>query len=103
MTPAVACSSIKGFGDYVPLEEAVLTRDDKLQLYYEPSGYLYETVGKEYRVHFTQDARLHRRGQKAVLQSKEKILELQGQEQGAAREHLPLEHDRPQGPAARRV
>ena len=78
MTPAVACSKITGFGDYVPLDEAVLTRDDKLLVYYEPTGFLYETVGKEYRVHFTQDARIHRRGQKAALQSKDKLLDYKG-------------------------
>ena len=78
MSPAVACAKIKGFGDYVALDEPVLTRDDKLQVYYEPSGFAYELVGKEYRVHLTQEGRVHRRGQKAVLMSKEKLLDYQG-------------------------
>jgi hypothetical protein len=78
MSPAVACAKIKGFGDYVALDEPVLTRDDKLQVYYEPSGFAYETVGKEYRVHLTQEGRMHRRGQKAVIMSKEKLLDYQG-------------------------
>ncbi len=75
MSPAVACSRISGYEDFVPLPEAVLTRDDKMLIYYEPSGYEYETVGKEYRVHLVQDARIRRRGQKKVLQAKDKLLE----------------------------
>ena len=78
MTPAVACAKITAFGDFVPLDEAVVTRDDKLLVYYEPSGFLYETVGKEYRVHFIQDARIHRRGQRASLFSKDKLLDYTG-------------------------
>jgi hypothetical protein len=78
MSPAVACAKIKGFGDYVALDEPVLTRDDKLQVYYEPRGFVYETVGKEYRVHLTQEGRMHRRGEKAVIMSKEKLLDYQG-------------------------
>ncbi len=78
MTPAVVCAKITAFGDYVPLDEAVVTRDDKLLVYYEPSGFLYETVGKEFRVHFVQDARIHRRGQKAALFSKDKLLDYKG-------------------------
>ncbi len=78
MSDAIACSKITGYGDYVKLDEAVLTRDDKLLLYYEPSGYSYQTVGKEYRVHFVQDAKLRRRGQKAVIQSKDKLLDYKG-------------------------
>ena len=78
MSPAVACSTIKGFGDFVALPEPVLTRDDKLQVYYEPSGFKFEIIGKEYRVHLTQEGRVHRRGQKAVIMSKEKLLDYQG-------------------------
>lgn len=78
MRPAVACSKITGYGDYVPLNEPVLTRDDKLLVYYEPTGYTYEMVGKEYRVHLVQDGLIHRRGEKAILQSKEKLLDYVG-------------------------
>jgi hypothetical protein len=78
MTPAVVCSRITGYGDYVALDEPALTRDDKMLIYYEPSGYEYEVVGKEYRVHLVQDARIRRRGEKTVLQAKDKLLEYKG-------------------------
>ena len=78
MTKAVACSTVTGYGDFVPLDEAVLTRDDKLLLYYEPSGYAYEQVGREYHVHLIQDARVRRKGEKTVLQAKDKLLDYKG-------------------------
>ncbi len=78
MMPAVACESIAGFEDYVPLDEVVLTRDDKLLIYYRPIDFQHEQVGKEFRVHLVQDARLHKRGAKAVLQSKDKMVDYKG-------------------------
>src|SRR3954451_17651535 len=75
MTPAIACAKVTGYGDYVPLEEVVLTKDDKLLLYYEPSGFDYERVGSEYRVHLVQDGRVRRKGEKKVLQAKDKLLD----------------------------
>src|SRR5437899_1631695 len=78
MSEPVACSKIQAFGDYVELEDVVLTRDDKLLIYYEPSGYAYEVVGKEYRVHLVQDAKIRRRGKKPVIQAKDKILDYKG-------------------------
>ncbi len=78
MTPAIPCVSIAGFEDFVPLDEVVLTRDEKLLLYYKPRNYRHEVVGKEYRVHLVEDARIRRKGEKAVIQSKDKLLEYKG-------------------------
>lgn len=78
MTPAVACAKVNGYEDYVPLAEVVLTKDDKLLLYYEPSGFEFERVGREYRVHLVQDGRVRRKGEKKVLQSKDKLLDYKG-------------------------
>ena len=78
MSPAVVCAKITGYGDYVALEEVVLTRDDKLLIYYEPTGFATEKVGKEHRVHLIQDGRIRRRGEKKVLQSKDKLLDYKG-------------------------
>lgn len=76
VTPPVVCKEISGFGDYVPLPDAALTRDDKLLVYFTPVHYKTARVGKKYEAHFTQDGRIHRRGQKAVIWSRNKVLEL---------------------------
>lgn len=78
MTKAVACSKVNGFGDYVPLDEPALTRDDKMLVYYEVRGHEYEMAGKEYRVHLVQDARIRRRGETRILQSKDKMVDYAG-------------------------
>ena len=75
MSPAVACRSIDGFENYEPLPDASLTSDEKLLVYYRPLNYQVDHSGKTYKVHLVQDARLRRRGQKAVLQAKDKILD----------------------------
>lgn len=78
MTPAIACAKIGGYADFVPLDEPAVTRDDKLLIYYEVSGFDTRTVGKEYRVHLVQDAKIRRRGEKTVLRAKDKLVEYDG-------------------------
>ena len=75
MSPAVACRAINGYEDYEPLPDATLTSDEKLLVYYRPTGFRTEPVGDKFRAHFVQDARIRRRGQKAVLKSRMKLLE----------------------------
>ena len=78
MTPGIVCETVTGYEDYEKRKDAVLTRDEKLLVYYEPNGYDYALKDNEYRVHLVQDARIRRRGEKKVLQAKDKLLEYKG-------------------------
>jgi hypothetical protein len=75
MTPGVVCRSIDGYEDFEELPGAALTSDEKLVLYFRPLGYKIDLASGYYRAHLVQDAQIRKRGQKAVLQQKLKILE----------------------------
>jgi len=75
MSEAVACRSVQGFEDYEPLPDAALTSEEKLIIYYQPSGFQSAREGRTYRAHLTQDGQLRRRDSKVVLYRKEKMLE----------------------------
>jgi hypothetical protein len=74
MTPAVVCESVAGFRDYVTKDVQVVTRDDKLILYFEPTGFATEKVGRAHRVHLTEDVRLRKHGERKVLWQKDDLL-----------------------------
>ncbi len=76
MTRAIVCESVTGYGDFVERPDARLTADEKLVIYFEPRRFASERVKQQYQVHLSQDARLRRHGAKAVIQVKEKILDL---------------------------
>ncbi|MEO6810784.1 MAG: hypothetical protein ABI353_16840 [Isosphaeraceae bacterium] len=86
MTRALACESIKGYQDYVPRPEAALTKDEKLLVYYEPLNYAIEQdkTGM-YRAHFSQDARIRKRGAKIVLWKKDNLLDYEVKGNGPPR------------------
>jgi hypothetical protein len=73
MSPPIACKEITGFEDYVPLEPAALTSDEKLLFYFRPRNYKTERQGLKYRAHLSVDAKIRKRGDKAVLWSKPKF------------------------------
>jgi hypothetical protein len=75
MSQAVVCRSIDGYEAFEPLPDAALTSDEKLLVYYRPLGYQTVYESGFYHAHFTQDGEIHRRGQKAVLRQKKKLLE----------------------------
>ncbi len=75
MSRAVVCRSIDGYEAYEPLPDAALTSDEKLLVYYRPAGYLSVLVDGLYQAHFTQDAQIRKRGEKAVLRQKLKLLD----------------------------
>ena len=75
MSPAIACKSIEGYEDFEPLPDAALTSDEKLLVYYRPTGFRTEPVGDKFRAHLVQDAQIRRRGQKVVLKRRMKLLE----------------------------
>jgi hypothetical protein len=71
----VACISIDAYEQYEPLPGAELTSEEKLLVYYRPLHYKIERTGKTFRAHLTQDGEIHRRGEKAVLQRKEHMVD----------------------------
>jgi hypothetical protein len=75
MSQAVVCRSIDGFENYEPLPDAAQTSDEKLLVYYRPFGYQTAFVKGSYQAHFTQDAEIRRRGEKAIVRHKKKLLE----------------------------
>jgi hypothetical protein len=75
LTAPVACKEIKGYEDYVPLPRAALTSDEKLLVYFRPRHFKTAQNGDSYEAHFTQDGRIRRRGEKAVLWSKKNLLD----------------------------
>jgi hypothetical protein len=76
MSKAVACRSIDGFENYEPLPGAALTSDDKLLVYYRPLNYRVERNGATLHLHLVQDGQIRRRGEKAVLMAKQKMLDV---------------------------
>lgn len=75
MSKGVVCRTIDGYEDYAPLPDAAQTSEEKLLVYYRPLRFRVEKNGKLYRAHLTQDGRLRRKGQKAVIYSRTKMLE----------------------------
>lgn len=75
MSKGVVCRMIDGYEDYTPLPNAAQTSEEKLLVYYRPLRFRVEKNGKLYRAHLTQDGRLRRKGQKAVIYSRTKMLE----------------------------
>lgn len=71
----VVCAKIHGFADFEPLPEASLTADDKLTIYYEPSGYTIERTKEGFRAVFAQDGRIRKKGGKDVLWKKAPMFE----------------------------
>lgn len=75
LTEPVACRDINGYEDFVVLPGAALTADEKLLVYFRPRHYKSAPAGAKFEVHLTQDGRIRRRGEKAVLWSKSKLLD----------------------------
>lgn len=75
MSPAVACTRVDGLEKYTPLPGASLTAEDKLKVYFRPLHFKVEPVKGQYRARFTEDGRVRRKGEKAVLSREDKLLE----------------------------
>ena len=75
MSRGIVCRSIDGFEAYETLPGAELTSDEKLLVYYRPERYKTVLVDGRYEAHFTQDAQIRKRGEKAVLREKKKLLD----------------------------
>jgi hypothetical protein len=75
MTPGIVCRSIAGYEDYEPLPEAAQTAEEKLLIYFRPSGHRIERVDEMYEAHLVPDFQIRKRGEKAVLRQKLKYFE----------------------------
>lgn len=75
MSKPVACAKVHGFADFEPLPGASLTADDKLTVYYEPSGYTIEKTKDGFRALFSQDGRIRKKGGKDALWQKAPMFE----------------------------
>lgn len=75
MTAAVACKSVSGYQQFTPLEDAALSKDEKLLVYFEPEHFAIQKHGEQFRAHLTGDGRVRKRGDKAVIWSKLKLLD----------------------------
>ena len=75
MTQPVACRSIDGFEQFERLPGAVLTSEEKLQVYFRPVNYKVVHEDDLYKIHFSQDGQIRRKGEKPVLRRKKNILD----------------------------
>jgi len=75
MSKPVVCKEVFGFARFEELPGASLTADDKLTVYYEPTGYTIERTKDGHRALLRQDGRVRRKGSKDPLWSKEKMIE----------------------------
>ncbi len=75
LSTPIACKDVRGFEDYEVFPEAAFTHDEKLIVYFLPRHFKAEKKGKKYEVRFTQEGRVKRRGEKAVLWTIPRTLE----------------------------
>jgi hypothetical protein len=73
----IVCSEIRGFGDFDRLEPPVLSADQKLQTYLQPTGHTINHDSKTdlHSAHLVVDVVLRRKGQKTPIARKDKILD----------------------------
>jgi hypothetical protein len=71
LTDPVICLNVRGFRDFVPRDEPILTPDQKLEVYYEPFNFLIlrDPDRGLYRAHLVQDVHIRRAGNPRRLQS----------------------------------
>ncbi|MFO0909449.1 MAG: hypothetical protein U0794_14035 [Isosphaeraceae bacterium] len=77
LSEPIICSEIRGFEDYERHPTASLTAEEKLLIYYRPLHYKSRKVKGMFEAHLTQDGTIHRKGEKAVLWSKKKLVDYQ--------------------------
>lgn len=80
MSAGEVCSAIRGYRDFDARPEPELTRDEKLQIYCEPTGFATGmrpdgTTG----VHLVMDAKIRRKGRKEVLWSKDATVDYESE------------------------
>ncbi|WP_169976011.1 hypothetical protein [Tautonia rosea] len=71
LTDPVICLNVRGFRNFIPRDEPILTPDQKLEIYYEPFNFLIlrDAASGLYRAHLVQDVHIRRAGSTRRLQS----------------------------------
>jgi hypothetical protein len=80
MSKPIVCAKIHAFADVEPLPDATLTPDDKLTVYYQPSGYTIEKTRDGFRALFAQDGRIRKKGSKDALWQKAPMFEYEAKD-----------------------
>ncbi|HEY2156311.1 MAG TPA: hypothetical protein VGH33_11825 [Isosphaeraceae bacterium] len=80
MSKPVAVTKIHGFAAFEPLPDATLTADDKLMVYYEPTGYVIERTKDGFRALLAQDGKLRKKGRKEALWQKAPMFEFEAKD-----------------------
>lgn len=79
MTDPVICLIVRGFRDLEPFDEPTpsLSRDEKLQIYYEPFNYLIARGPDDgpYHAHLVQDVRIRKAGNTRPLYSEKGVID----------------------------
>ncbi len=73
----VVCRKVVGFRDYEERDSHDLTKDEKLIIYYEPSGHTVERDPKtdDYHSHLIEDAQIRRKGNDKPIKREKAFLE----------------------------
>jgi hypothetical protein len=80
MSKPVAVTKIHSFAAFEPLPGATLTADDKLMVYYEPTGYTIERTKDGFRALLAQDGKLRKKGRKEALWQKAPMFEFEAKD-----------------------
>jgi hypothetical protein len=75
LTKPILCKEIRGYQDYDERPDDAFTKDEKLLVYYRPLDYEEKRLGNRHQVHFTQEIKLRKRGQKNAAWAKKDQLE----------------------------
>ena len=71
----VACRVIDGYELFEPLDDAAITSDEKLKVYFRPLSYKIDRDGKQYVARFSQDGAIRPKGEKKVVWKKDNLLD----------------------------
>jgi hypothetical protein len=75
ISPAVVCTKIDGYRRFKPRKPVELTKDEKLVVYYEPTGHQTESRAGVFRAHLVQDGSVRRATVKSPVWEREKMVE----------------------------
>jgi hypothetical protein len=75
LTKPILCKEIRGYEDYDKRLGDAFTKDEKLLVYYRPLDYEEKRLGTRKQVHFTQEIKIRKRGQKNAAWAKKDELE----------------------------
>jgi hypothetical protein len=75
VTRPILCKEIRGYEDFDERSDDALAKDEKLLVYFRPLHYEEKTLGTHRQIHFTQEGKIRKRGQKNAAWAKKELLE----------------------------